>query len=182
MRSEGEEISGRDEMRGRELLRRGDAADERLEIEGKWTCSFLSFWFFCSHAAAVSEYLWSGGGRGVAVVLIKAPVCFCYYLSPPSLPLSASTFPILKPRGKAKPAVNLNRYNSCRPKQCTEGNGSERQKAVKVGTDRNNAPGMGVWGGGCCELQICRSTLKAADSHVPSSNMHRRGGVSSCRH
>lgn len=64
-------------------------------------------------------------------------------LSTPLLPLSASTFPILKPRGKAKPAVNLNRYNSCRPKQCTEGNGSGRQRAAKVGTDRNNAPGRG---------------------------------------
>lgn len=37
-----------------------------------------------------------------------------------SSPFSASRFPILEPRGKAKPPVNLNRYNSCRPKQYTE--------------------------------------------------------------
>lgn len=45
----------------------------------------------------------------------QGSVCFCY-LSP------FSATPILTPRGKAKPPVNLNRYNSYRPKQCTEEN------------------------------------------------------------
>lgn len=108
---------------------------------------FLIF-AFAQRRRAAAEYLeWEWGGGGGAALLIKAPRLLLLSTPSPSLPLSASTFPILKPRGKAKPAVNLNRYNSCRPKQCTEGSGSERQRAAKVGTDRNNAPGR-VWGGG----------------------------------
>lgn len=135
-------------MSGREYLRRGDGGD-KPEIEGKLTCSCLSFWVLHSYSGAGRFRVRGGGGGGGAgaggegglALLIKAPRLLL--LSTPLLPLSASTFPILKPRGKAKPAVNLNRYNSCRPKQCTEGNGSERQRAAKVGTDRNNAPGRG---------------------------------------
>lgn len=132
-------------MSGREYLQRGDGGD-KVGIGGKMNMFLFVFliFAFAQRRRAAPEYLgWEWGGA----LLIKAPRLLLLSTPSPSLPLSASTFPILKPRGKAKPAVNLNRYNSCRPKQCTEGSGSERQRAAKVGTDRNNAPGR-VWGGG----------------------------------
>lgn len=48
----------------------------------------------------------------------QGSVYFCYL--PP--------FTILTPRGKTKAAVSLNRYNSCRPKQCTGGWGGGRER------------------------------------------------------
>lgn len=70
-------------------------------------------------------YIWAEVWWGNSVG-DQGPVCFCY-LSP----FSATPLPILKPRGKAKPPVNLNRYNSCRPKQCTEGNKKETSVSRK---------------------------------------------------
>lgn len=132
-------------MSGREYLRRKSGGvgggDEHVAV-----CLFV-FLHLCGGRAAscagkILGAWWclvrGGGGWGGGIADQGSRLLL---LSTPLPPLSARAFPILKPRGKATAAVNLNRYNSCRPKQCTEGDGSERQRAAKVGTDRNNAPG-----------------------------------------
>lgn len=80
-------------------------------------CFFFSLFLGFVFGQRRGRFGGGSGGGGGGSVSDQGPVCFCY-LSP----FSATPLPILKPRGKAKPPVNLNRYNSCRPKQCTEEN------------------------------------------------------------
>lgn len=84
-------------------------------------------------------------------------VCETLSIAPLYPLFPASPFPFRKPGGKAKPPVNLNRYNSCRPKQYTEENKKSSVSRQRLGQCAREA------------AVNCKCILEA-DSHVRPTN------------
>lgn len=131
----------------------GIPAKERREIERDRRDTTERKCPICFSGVGGALHLWSNI-QVVDSIGDQAPVCFCY------LPLSLRPTPHPEARRQSQSSSQSNRYNSCRPKQCTEGGEKSSVSRLRLGQCAREA------------AVNCKCALDA-DMHVDRSNTQK---------